>query len=69
MTMMLARRSRRFPERRQSTRFLTLKNAAWFFGGLFALFIAYSSYNELSPRNESRERLYEWGSQAPPTKH
>src|SRR5687768_8566071 len=55
----LARRWRKFPERRQSTRFLTLKNAAWVFGGLFVLFIVYSTYNELSSRNTSREGLSE----------
>ncbi|HEV7239359.1 MAG TPA: hypothetical protein VGQ36_08975 [Thermoanaerobaculia bacterium] len=62
MTMMLARGWRKFPERRHSTRFLTLKNAAWIFGGLLALFIAYSAYNEMRPRNASRGRLYERGS-------
>jgi hypothetical protein len=65
--MMLARGWRKFPERRHSTRLLTLKNAAWIFGGLLALFIAYSSYNEMRPRNASRGRLYERGSAGPET--
>ncbi len=51
----------RLPERRQRLRFLTLKNAAWFFGALFLLFIAYSLYNELRPRDASREQLSERG--------
>ena len=58
---------KKFPERRRGIRFLTLKNAAWVFGGLFVLFIAYSSYNELRPRKASRDRLSERGITAPPT--
>ena len=65
--MMQARRWRKFPERRQGIRFLTLKNAAWVLGGLVVLFIAYSSYNELRPPNASRKRLYERSSAGPLT--
>lgn len=49
----------RFPERRQRVRVITLKNVAWLSGALFLLFLAYSLYNELRPRNASQERLYE----------
>jgi hypothetical protein len=47
---------RLFPERRQSLRILTLKNAAWLLGILLALFIAYSIYNELRPAQRLGER-------------
>jgi hypothetical protein len=57
---------RAFPERRQQLRVVTLKNAAWLFAGLLALFIIVSTFNELRPGNSSRERLYEQGSSAAP---
>ena len=50
------------PERRQHLRIITLKNAAWLLGGLIALFVAFSTWNELRPRDPARERLYERGS-------
>jgi hypothetical protein len=54
-------------EQRQHIRILTLKNAAWAFGGLLIVFIVVSAWNELKPENTSRKRLYERGSvSAPP---
>lgn len=50
---------RLFPERRQHLRIVTLKNAAWLLGALIVFFLAYSTWNELRPRDPSRERLYE----------
>src|SRR5687767_11225884 len=51
----------KFPERRQSLRVVTLKNAAWVAVALFAFFLVYSTYNELRSVDPSRERLYERG--------
>lgn len=65
--MTTARHWKKFPERRRRIRLLTLKNTAWFLGGLFVLFIAYSSYNELRSGNGSRARLSEQGDTAPVT--
>lgn len=65
--MTTARHWKKFPERRRRIRLLTLKNAAWFLGGLFVLFIAYSSYNELRSGNGSRARLSEQTNTAPLT--
>ena len=55
---------RLLPERRRRWRVMTLKNAAWLAGGLVALFLAVSLWNEFRPRNPSRERLYERRSSA-----
>ena len=55
---------RLLPERRQHVRIVTLKNAAWLLGGSIVLFLAISAWNELRPRDPSRQRLYERGSAA-----
>ncbi len=54
------------PERRRRLRLVTLKNAAWIFAGLLAIFIAVSTFNELRPHDASREQLYQRGSAAAP---
>lgn len=63
---------RLLPERRRHWRIVTLKNAAWLLGGLIVLFLALSAWNEVRPRDPSRERLYQRGTggtlPAPPTR-
>ena len=61
-------RAHRFklPDRRQSLRVVTLKNAAWLFGGLLAAFLIFSAYNELVSGSATRERLSERGRAAQP---
>lgn len=54
------------PERRQHLRILTLKNAGWVVLGSILLFLAYSAWNELRPRDSSREQLYERGTAGAP---
>lgn len=50
--------SNKAPERRQSTRIVTLKNAAWVFGVILALLVVVSAWNERRYRSpEARGRL------------
>jgi len=57
---------RLLPERRRHWRIVTLKNAACLLGGLIILFIAFSAWNEVRPRDSSRERLYQKGNGGTP---